>query len=370
MYYKYDKVYINVFLFTIYMKQTGFNIKQGIVKIMVENQDDLWYLSHIIDSGDFIKGKTIRKIQKGSSEKSKQVKKTVFLKIQVEKIEFSKNSNVLRAGGKVVDGPEDIARGSWHSFTLEPGAAVTLQKEKWLSYQISKLKEACKAKIPKIIICVFDREEAYFAMLKKYGYEILSQLKGEVQKKAVDEKSKSSFYLEIIKQIEDYDKRYGLDKIILASPAFWKDELMKEFKNQVLKKKIIFATCSSVGKNAVDEVLKRPETAEALREERSAEEMNAVEKLLGEISKEGNAAYGMKEVENAAMGGAVDILLVTDKLIQKMREKGNYLRLDRIMRTVDSSKGKITIISVEHEGGKNLEGLGGIGAILRYKMNY
>ena len=352
------------------MKKLGFNAKQGRAKIQVDEPDDLWTLSQIIDPGDFVKGKTIRKIQKGTEEKSKQVKKAVFLKIQAEKIEFSKTSGVLRVGGKVAEGPEDVAKGSWHSFSLEPGSIISIQKQKWLSYQSEKLNEACKAKIPKIMICVFDREEAYFAIMKKYGYELVSQLKGKVQKKAVEEKVKGSFFAEIIKQIQEYDKRYNLERIVAASPAFWKDELMKELKDEELKKKILTATCSSVGKNGIDEVMKRPETVEALREVRAANEIKLVEEALAEISKDGNIAYGMKEVEQAAFAGAVENLLVSDKLIQKMREKGNFEKLDAVMKSVDASKGKISLVSSEHDGGKKLDGIGGIAALLRYKVNY
>lgn len=352
------------------MRQISFNARHGTAKLKIEVQDDLWYLSHIVDPGDFVKGRTIRKIQKGTAEKTKQVKKAVFLKIEVGKIEFSKTSNVLRVGGKVIEGPEDVAKGSWHSFSIEPGSIIQIEKQKWLSYQIEKLKEACRLKIPKILICVFDREEAYFALMKKYGYEMLSHLKGKVQKKAVEEKIKSSFYSEIIKQIEDYDKRHKLERVILASPAFWKEELMKELKNEDIKTRIVLATCSSVGKNGVDEVLKRPETVEALKEERAAKEMNLVEKVLAEISKEGAAAYGIKETGQAAFAGAVETLLVTDKLIQAMREKNKYEQLDALMKAVDAAKGSISIISSEHDGGKKLDGLGGIAAILRYKISY
>ena len=40
------------------------------------------------------------------------------------------------------------------------------------------------------------------------------------------------------------------------------------------------------------------------------------------------------------------------------------------MKTVDSTKGDIIIISSDHEAGKKLDGLGGIAAILRFKLNY
>ena len=89
-----------------------------------------------------------------------------------------------------------------------------------------------------------------------------------------------------------------------------------------------------------------------------------------EISKNALAAYGIKEVENAAFAGAVRHLLVTGSLIKKSREQNFYNKLDSIMKAVDSTKGDITIISSEHEGGRKLDGLGGIGALLRYRMSY
>ena len=61
-------------------------------------------------------------------------------------------------------------------------------------------------------------------------------------------------------------------------------------------------------------------------------------------------------------------MLVTDKLIQQLRADNKFAELDRLMKSVDKAKGKVWIISTEHEGGKKLQGLGGIGAILRYKM--
>ncbi len=145
---------------------------------------------------------------------------------------------------------------------------------------------------------------------------------------------------------------------------------MKELNNQDLKKKIIMATCSSVDKTAINEVLKRPETREALKQARSSKEAYLVQELLTEISKDNLAVYGLKETENATNAGAVKKLLVTDNLIQKLRDKDNYNKLDSIMKTVDSVKGEVHLISSENDAGKKLDGLGGIGGILRYKLNY
>ena len=351
------------------MKCLNKNLKKQELKLKVENPDDLWYLSSIIDPGDLVKGRTIRKIRIGEDErKARIIKKPVFLKIQVVKSEFS--SSLLRVSGKIVEGPDDVPKGSYHTFNVEENSIFTIIKDKWLKFQLGKIDDACSDKVARILIVVFDREEAFFAIMKKFGYELLTKISGDVQKKAVDEKKAATFYPELIKQIAQYDKRHNFQTIILASPSFFKEDLLKVLKNDDLKKKIIQATCSSVGNNGIDEVLKRDEVKQALAQDRISQEMKLVEQLLTEISKDNLAAYGLKETEAAANAGAITTLLITDKLIIKSREQEKFERLDQIMKLVDSLKAEIKIISSGHDGGKKLDGLGGIGAILRYKLNY
>ena len=351
------------------MKIIHKDLKKGQVKVAIENFDDLWYLSAIIEDGDILRGKTQRKMKIGDGDNAKTVQKTIMLSIKIEKVEFHKYSNILRASGKIFEGTEDIAKGSYHTLNLEPNVIVSLQKQKFLGFQIEKLKEATKKK-SKIMICVLDREQASFAVMKQYGYEILSELKGTVQKKDSPEIiKKSSFYQDIRKLIEEYDSRHGFDKIIVASIAFWKDYLYEELKKSDVSKKILLATCSATGKNAIDEVLKRPEVKQALKDDRIIKEINKVEEIFSEISKEGNVAYGIKEVKQAADVGAVSALLVTDSLIHEYREKEIFYRLDKVMKTVDSAQGEITIVSGDHDGGQKLDGLGGIAALLRYKVS-
>jgi protein pelota len=334
-----------------------------------ESNDDLWYLSTIIEPDDVVSGRTLRKIKLGSAEKE-VVRKPVFMSIKVEKVEFSKTTNALRVLGTIIEGPEDVSKGSHHSFNIEINTKITIIKPKWLSYQLDRLKEASQAKIPKILICVFDREDAFFALMTRAGHRLLSKIKGDVAKKAVDTRPKGDFYSKIIRQLEDYTKRHKLDRIILASPAFWKEELLKVLKNEDLKKKIIQASCSSADESAIIEVLKRDETREALRLERISKEIKLVESLLKEISKGDKAAYGLKETKSAAEAGAVETLLVSDSLIMKLRQENKFEELDNIMKVVDKTKAKVVIITSDHEGGKKLDGLGGVAALLRFKLSY
>lgn len=354
------------------MKLLHSNLKKGEAKVLTQNLDDLWYLSSIIEPKDIVQGNTLRKIKVGSrDEKAKEsVKKPIFIKIEVENVEFSQYSNILRVSGIIKGAPEEVPLGDHHTFNIGEGTAITIIKEEWLKYQIDKLKEACSEKKSSLLICVHDREEAYFALFKKYGYENLSHIKGEVHKKKEESTKKENFYLAVIGKLEEYAERYNIKQIIIASPAFWKEDLMKEVKEGELKQKIILATCSSATKNGIEEVIKRPEVREALKQERAAKEMNKVEELLVEIAKSNLAVYGLGETENASLTGAVKELLITDRLIRKSRSENFYNRVENIMKTVDKTKGEVEIISSEHEGGKKLDGLGGIAAILRFKMSY
>ena len=354
------------------MKLLHSNLKKGEVKVLTQNMDDLWYLSNIIDAGDFVEGKTFRKIKaSGSEDKSKDsTKKSIFVKLEVEKVEFSKYSNVLRVAGVIREAPEDVPRGEHHTFNVDDNTTITIIKEEWLKYQLDKLKEASSETKSAILIVVHDREEAYFALFKKYGYEVLSHIEGEVAKKRVENIKKENFYSTVINKMKEYVERYEIKQIILASPSFWKEDLMKELKDNELKQKIILATCSSATKNGIDEVIKRPEVREALKQERTAKEMNKVEDLFTEIAKNNFSSYGLKEVEKAAAMGAIKDLLITDSLIQKSRRENFFSEIEKIFKMVDKTKGEIEIISSEHEGGKKLDGLGGIRAILRFKMSY
>ena len=221
-----------------------------------------------------------------------------------------------------------------------------------------------------VLICVFDREEALFALLKRGGFEVLSKLKGSVQKKAFDESVSGDFFAQIEKQLREYDSRYSLDHIVVASPAFWRDPFLKSLSDPDIKRKLTYATCSSVSESAINEVLKREELSSALKKDRIAREVDFVERLMAGIAKDSAVCYGFADVENAAAAGAVDFLLVSDSLIKRLREENDFFRLDQLMRSVDSQRGSVVLVSSAHDAGRKLDGIGGIGALLRYKLSY
>ena len=342
------------------------DLRKGIVKLRVTDSDDLWYLSTIIEPGDILTGITTRKIKIGDSENAKVIKKTITLTIEAERIDFSANGQSLRINGKVKQSPEEVPKDSYHALSLELGEEFTLEKPQWLEYQKQKLQEAAEKKYT-LLICLLDREEAMIALTKKSGYELLTKIKGDVPQKGNLTEAKKDFYLELIKVLEAYQERYTPEKIIVASPAFYKEEVFKRITSAQLKQKVILATCSDVAETSFDEVIQRPELQATLKESRIRQEKILVEELLAEIKKNHLAAYGWEEVQTAVKAGAASKLLMTDSFIQQRKLDKKFAEVNEVMKHVDTLKGEIHILSSDQEPGKKINGLGGIAVILRYK---
>ena len=62
---------------------------------------------------------------------------------------------------------------------------------------------------------------------------------------------------------------------------------------------------------------------------------------------------------------AVETLLITDELLRTERESDS---IDSFLKSVEHSQGRIVVFSTEFEPGRKLDSLGGIAALLRFKV--
>ena len=90
-------------------------------------------------------------------------------------------------------------------------------------------------------------------------------------------------------------------------------------------------------------------------------ETQEIDELLEEISRDGKVTYGEKFVRNALEIAAVEKLLVTDRFV---REGGG----EEIISMARKTGAKTTVISTAHEGGRRLQALGGVAALLRFRI--
>jgi len=335
--------------------------KKNEIKLLMENLDDLWHMYNIVEKNDLVFALTHRKIDKKTDKirPEKVERKTMRLGIRVTDVEFHEFSDRLRIHGVIENG---VDVGSYHTLNLTVGDNVSILKE-WKDYQINRIKEAVEeTKRPTLTFLSIDYDEATFALLRQYGVENIGNITSHISGKQYvsDKDEKNDFYSRILTMIEQVKK----GPIVIVGPGFAKEEFysfVKEKQPELLKDSAVMGT-GDAGMNGIHEVLKKGVT-KFVENTRVAVETKIVESLFEEIAKNGNFAYGFDEVKNALDTGAVETLLVTDKLVRTKKA-------DELLEKAKKTKSKFMIISTVHESGKKLEGLGGVGALLRYKMDY
>lgn len=353
------------------MKIISKDLKRGSIKVRVENTDDLWYLYQVIEKGDIISGRTFRKIIKGEAVVEK--KKPVFLKIIAEKIEFHKYAYNLRVLGKIIEGPEDVPLGHYHSFRIEPGSEIKIEKDKWSEYEIRRIEEAVEATYrPKIILCALNEREANFAILKESGVEKVGNVSTSLPSKEYAdeyEKAKRNFFIKIAKKLEEMANIRKIDRIVVGAVGFC-DEYFMNIVNEKfphLKKMITTCKISGIDEAAINEIIRSGVIDRIVKGERISMEAKLVERVFKEIAKDGKIVYGIEEVKEAAQMGAVDTLIVSETIVQKYKEEERFSELEEIFNEVERKGGKVHFISKEHPAGEEFEKLG-IAALLRFKI--
>jgi len=151
-----------------------------------------------------------------------------------------------------------------------------------------------------------------------------------------------------------------LKGIIVAGPGPIKYDFLKgDYLHYQLKDKVISTIDSAyVGKQGVKEVVEK--APEIMRQVRYVEERRLVQSFLYQVGHDtGLATYGEEEVRRALKMGAVETILVSEDL----EIVDTFVELAKQYGTI------VEIISRDTREGEQLYQLGGIAAILRWKIS-
>ncbi|OWT33127.1 mRNA surveillance protein pelota [Methanobrevibacter sp. 87.7] len=353
------------------MKISYQNQKEEIIEVIPETLDDLWHLSHIVRKGDFVTSKTTRRIQDTSGDKIRSdrgVKKTFTLEVQVESVSFHMFTGKLRLTGSITKGPEDlIPLGSHHTIEVKFNIPLKIRKEQWSKWDTQRLQQAVKAsKKLSAIIVLIEEDTVTFGLIRQFGIEYYGPVYGNISGKRIVNKNRNKeiidFYQDIVKTIYKYK---DIQSIVIAGPGFAKNDLFKFLQDNYkdLAKKSIVESTGSGGRVGIQEVLKKGTVEKLTTENRIAFEMKDINDLLKLLSKNSDiVVYGINQTKNAINMGAVKKLMVLDVY---MKDEN----IEKLMNLTENMGGDVTIISSEHDGGKQLDALGGMAAILRYPIS-
>jgi protein pelota len=332
---------------------------EGEITLLPESLDDLWHLQHLVEPGDLVFAITSRKIQAATDKTrpEKMERRTMRLGLSIEDVEFHIYSNWLRLHGIIKSG---IDLGSYHTLNIEVGTDLSIIK-RWRQDQLQRIQEAvAESERPRVVLALVEEGDATIGVLRQFGVQMAVEI-SMGSGKGSGEEYRERFLKEVAASINQVA---GLDaQIILAGPGFTKEDIKKfiDASYPELAKRIMMDEATSIGRSGFQEVLRRGTLNSVLEGSRIAHESRLLEDLFKEIAIDGKAAYGKKEVESAANFGAIEYLLVLDEIAR-------HGKMDSLMQMVSNARGRVVIFSSEYEPGERLRSIGGVAALLRFKI--
>lgn len=329
-------------------------------ELRVENLDDLWHLTHLVDEGDVVFAWTRRRLDDRGVLVRPEDRKRIPLRlgIRVERVVWHKYSDHLRISGRVEHGPEELMR-AHHTLNVGVGDSVTVAKPRWKRRHLDRIKEAVAGAQRPVVVCVaMDEEEAAIALIRQYGPQPLATVQSHQPGKQYPGGSREKEYFGQIYAV--IDQHPGLP-LVVVGPGFVKERFYRWLQRDHPRQGVVDST-GQAGMSGIGEALKRGIVERIAREQRAAHEIRMVERLLEEIAKGGLVTYGVEETKHAIDAGAVQILLITDEFVRSQQG-------ERLLEGVRATGGRFLVVSTLHDAGQQLRSLGGAGVLLRFRIN-
>ncbi len=340
------------------MKAEYLEIKRsyGEIRLFPETLDDIWHLQHLVGPGDLVFATTFRSVDSASDKlrPEKVEKKPVRLGIRVEKVEFHHHANRLRIAGIIESG---VDLGSYHTLNCEPGYEVSVIKH-WRAVDLERIERAVAASAYGVVHIVSVEEgEAEIFRLRQFGPEHVTTITLG-RSKGADQESRSALFEKTLEYVGDVT-----GPLIVAGPGFVKDDFAKFVREQApdLGERMAVIETRRVGRGAVQEVVGLGVLERLTGDLHLAREVRLMDEVLTRIAKNEAVSYGPDEVERAIDYGAVETILAVDTMlrderVQSIIERGEFLNAT------------VVVLSTEFEPGQRLEALGGLAALLRYRI--
>src|SRR6058998_3169212 len=257
------------------------------------------------------------------------------------------------------EGPQDLGR--HHTLNVAVDDVLSVIKT-WQPHELRRIEEAvAAAQKPLVAFLSLDDEEALLAQLRQYGVRELATIRAPGHGKMFPSGDARSVYFdEILAKLRMMEIGEAL---VLVGPGFTRDAFLEYVKARepALASKVHTHGTAHPGMQGIQEALKAGVGAKVFGDSRVGYETRLVETLLEAIATNRPCAYGPAEVAEAIEAGAVETLLVSDAVA---RNPG----IEDLMRSAESARGAVVLVSRHHEAGQKLEALGGIAALLRFPI--
>lgn len=304
----------------------------------------------------------------------------------------SQGQPTLHLAGRVAVENAHVRTGSFHTLDIEVHRKLSITKESWDAQHLETLEESGEAgntaEVGAVIlgdgratVCLLTnnmtivRQRIHVPMPRKRQGAAAAGASSGTAKLA--ERFNTQVYAAVIKLLS----LPAMRTVILASPAFWKDNMYNYLLSEAQRRgdkvllgnegrrKLLKVHAASTHVHALMDVLRSPEVAAQLQDTKFARETQLMDKFLRTLaSDEMRAWYGEREIVLAAARGAIGSLLLSDAVLRTAhpQRRKQWVELGEQIR---SFGGSVAIFSSLHESGRQLNGLGGVAALLTYPLD-
>jgi protein pelota len=333
----------------------------GRVTLVPETLDDLWHLKYVVEDGDTVSALTQRRVERNDdmTRSTGGERETLSVDLEVDDVEFARFANRLRVSGVIRACDRETEIGNHHTVNVETNDEITVTKS-WSSDQLDRIEEAEESDENEVAVATVEEGEAHVHTVEAHGVEERATLTGTTGK-GDDAGPREALFEGLTEVLGNVDA----DAVVLAGPGFTKRDAYDHIQENApkLAETVVVEDTASVGGRGVHEVLKRGAVERVAEEARVARESRLVDELMERVGEDGAAAYGLDAVRDAVEYGAVEHLLVVDEFLREHRDE-----IDPLIEGAEQKGGDVTVLSSEFEPGERVLHIGGVAALLRYRL--
>ena len=222
-------------------------------------------------------------------------------------------------------------------------------------------------------LLVIDKQEATIGLLKGKSIKVLKKIDSFVPGKfraggqsanrfaRIREELKKMFFDKVAQEMAERFRNENIKGILVGGPFPTKEEFVNgNYLPTDIKKKILaLIDLSYTDESGLEELVNKAQ--DVLKNSEIAEEKRILKEFFEKLAKDPDSVvYGLMDTKRALEMGAVEVLLISEDKDEKL--------MNELIELAKAYGTEVKIISKETQEGVQFANLGGIGGILRYKL--
>ena len=342
-------------------------------KLRIDSEDDLWVLARFAISGRSLamlgERRDTTTAESGDRAKAAERKK-MWIQLRIISTEYKTYSNILRVHGTIEQAPVDI--GSHHTHLVEVGDELEIHSSSGFpEYDRLLLTDTMTTdKKSNVSIIVVENDEIILFEVTRRGLRegATWTMRGGGKRGDVrtSETVAKSFQQQVAKEILAATSTQL--PMILCGPGHARERLRNVILSQDPQRTIRLVSTSMAGRSGANEIIRDGLADELLSEHAISKEIKLLEEVWLRLSKNGAVAYGENELSRAMNEGAIETLLVSADKIRDPEAMIEGTPVSKWIEAISEIGAELVQCSSDHDSGEQLNNMGGIIALLRYKL--